>query len=384
MMDTSKDFWEGITMTPKLAQKIKNFKIETTVEAFVAALKLGLKPEKKSSIPVLAMAKITGNRIDVTDLDQWSIVEFNAAMPDLKGNEKPFLVPYHAAMDVLKGESGPLTITPMDNSWVQFKVSGCEYKLTSLSTANFPQCPDEFDTPIHLTGDAFRTLVDRTLFAISSEQSRYALHAALIVPATDKLSMVGTDGHRIALNTVPYEGAKAEEFLIRRDTLDMLRTRVNGHIEIGLKNEWQMFRTAGAKFFSRKLSGQFPNYEAVMPRNYKIKGVIDSAAKLHPILARVAKCADERSGAVTFKFGPELVMTASSSERGEAKATFPCVTNDVLTIGMNSEYLLEFLKKVGDRPVAVELKAPESSILFRADDEAKGETFSYVVMPMRL
>jgi DNA polymerase III subunit beta len=350
--------------------------LSTTAEAFVAALKLSLKPEKKSSIPVLSQVKLDNGTITATDLDLTSIVPFEST------GTGSFLVPYHQALNVLSGETGPLSIEfkaadENTNAKVTFRLTECEYKFDSMSLANFPQIPEFPSKPaITIDGAAFRTLLDRTMFAISREESRYTLNGGLLKTANGKLVMVATDGHRLSIAESEHKG-KLADTLIRRDTLDYLRSRVNGSISIATDETHQFFETNGIKVSACKLTGNYPNYEAVLPRDYKIHATIASPSKLLPVLTRVSRCADERSKAVKLAWSKLLVLSAESIDNGSARATFDCATNGDVTVGINSTFLSEFLKIAGEESVKVELKDGQSALQFSMDN------FRYVLMPMR-
>lgn len=361
-------------------------KIVTTVEALVSALKLSVKLEKKQSIPILANVLLDGNTVTATDLDQWTFVPLIGKVTG-KG---PFTLPYHQALAVLAGESGALTIehTPASpttktkkavESKVRLILPECEFAFDSLSTANFPVSPKPAETKITILGNDFRLLLDRVMFAISREQSRYTLNGALFDASGDVALMVGTDGHRLSLAETSKKTGKLSKILIPSAALAYLKANMNGSVSIGADEQYITFRTHGATFITRKLTGQFPDYQAVMPRESKITGTIPSASKLHPILARVAKCADERSGCVMFTFSEiGLSLTAQSSERGSARAVYPAPATGDLKMGLNSTYILEFLKQAGDVDVNYALTDERSAILFSL------ENWQYLSMPMRM
>lgn len=392
-------------------------KIVTTAENFVSALKASIKPEKKSSIPVLGCVRIFGNQITSTDLDLWSVLDFEFSTMD--SPEVSFLIPYYQTLSVLSGEKGPLTIdatipeplppatilahapdcpsalshyedcacgydaeqeTRLNHptSSVKFLINDCEFKFECLDVANYPTIPDAVSPTLIIDGKEFKRLTERTMFAISQEASRYTLNGALLRMSEDTVKLVGTDGHRLSLAETANATGEIADTLIPSSALEYLKARVNGSISIGVSSGWITFLTNGIKLIVRKMGGTFPNYEAVMPRESKITATISSGSKLAPILTRVAKCADERSGAVRFTFNGALTMAAHSSDRGAALATFECKATDELTIRLNSEYLIQFLKQVGDAPISVSLRDAQSAAMFSVDN------WKYILMPMRM
>ena len=374
-----------VSIKKKPATKKSAPLLTTTVEAFLGALKASYPPEKKSIIPVLTYARITDNAVSTTDLDNTTITTFEA-----KG-KIDCLIPYRLALDVLKGESGALTVTPLENHWVLLKVGELEFKLQGMSAANFPATPTPATTSLTLTGEVFSRMLTRTIFAISAEESRYTLNGALLLAdSTGAVTMVATDGHRLALVNEQGEGS-LDKILIPRKALDYLKTRIGETVEIGTiktegTNGMTTFRTGNTILVSRNLNGQFPNYEAVMPRDQKVTVQILDPVKFEDNLKRVAKCADERSGAIRLAFTDRGgVVSASSSERGEAQAPISCLVEGIsekLSIGFNANFILDLLKVTKKEPLTLSLRDNQSAGLFTV--EGDGSRFFYICMPMRL
>ncbi len=151
------------------------------------------------------------------------------------------------------------------------------------------------------------------------------------------------------------------------------------------QDESHLFFQFGRRLLtSRKLTGQFPNYEAVLPRDVN-KTVAIERGELQDALRRVSQLADQRSHAVKFILAKEgLEISASSPEYGEAKEAIEKEFNgEPVTIGFNAQYLLDFLAAAPDGPISFELKDDQSAGQLRplADD---GTRYRYVVMPMRI
>lgn len=377
--------------------------IETTAEEFASALKRSLKPAKKVSIPVLQQAKIGNGTVTVTDLDITTVVPFAVAGQQGDGDgdgggggdgNGEFLVPYHQTLNVLAGETGPLTVKYQprrrgeSQCSVTYRLRDCEYTFGSEELGMFPQTPEfpSADRMSTVINDAeFRTLIDRTLFAVSKEESRYTQNGVLLTAANGKVTLVATDGYRLsmasAVATTPPPMSMTET-LVQRDALVYLRAQIKGPVSIAVGDVYQFFVTDDIQMAVRKMPGRFPDYRTVLPHDddRTIHAEIGSAAKLLPVLTRVAKCADGRSGAVKLEFGRKsLILTASSIDNGSAKAEFLCVADGELRICFNSVYLAEYLKIVGDRPVKVSLRDAQSSVKFSIEDW----DWEYVLMPMR-
>ena len=364
-------------------------KITTTAEAFVSALKASVRPEKKVNIPVLQNVKLEHNQVVSTDLDLSSIVDYEAVTVSKGG---AFLVPYYPALSVLEGETGPLTIelTPAAKKEkdsfgvVKFSLGSCEYKFDSVSVTNFPQIPSPAKATLTVPGKDFRQLLDRVIPAISTEESRYTLCGALLKAGQKKVTMVGTDGHRLSCATSPNETELAQT-LVSLPALEWLKKQTTGvPVEIGVDGDYQTFRMGNKTLISRKITGQFPDYNAIFPTNNTIVAAIPSCAALAKVLAKVAKCAEDRNSAVVWELDGMLELSARCQDRGESYALYECAVSgwkeagDRLKIGLNAEYILEFLKVAGDVPVNIAFRDSRSSVLFALDG------WQYVVMPMRV
>jgi len=237
------------------------------------------------------------------------------------------------------------------------------------------------------------TMIQKTIFAISSEESRYTLNGALLLLKPDSATMVATDGHRLALieRQVEIPNLKNEfRVLIPKKAMnELLRLASEGEgdtaVEIS-KDESHLFFALGERsLISRMLTGQFPNYEAVLPReNTRIVELNKDA--LAAAVRRVALLADERSHAVRMQFDKgQVEVFASSGEYGEAHETLEAgYEGETMLIGFNCQYLQDFLNVLGDGgKVRLELKDEQSAGQLRPGDEEVYH-YRYVVMPMRV
>jgi DNA polymerase-3 subunit beta len=146
------------------------------------------------------------------------------------------------------------------------------------------------------------------------------------------------------------------------------------------------FRVGGRLLTSRQLTGQFPNYEAVLPKDNN-KYVTVHCDELSAAIQRVAQFADERSNAIRMRLEKnELKVSSSNTETGESEDSMETAySGDAMAIGFNSQYLLEFLKVVGTGDVRFEFKDAQSAGQLRPDEASDSEyKYRYIVMPMRI
>lgn len=368
-------------------------KIEATAEEFKAALNGVLKPKSNPAVPVLGYAKVGIDGLTTTNLD----ITTTAIIHNAQG-EGEFLIPYRQVADLLKGEHGPLVIEsdqstepmpaldkdgePADlpKPKIVLTIGGAEFKFDSLDVRRFPEIPAAAPFTLTVFEKDFQKLLNRVTFAVSTEDSRYTLGGALFGAKDGNLTAVATDGHRLSKAFVYADGA-LDRTIVRLDALKWLHGR-KGDVQIGADENYQVFRIGSVTMITRKCSGQFPNWEAVMPlaKSETVHVLITDPAALLTVLKRVAKVADKRSGATTWSFGRgKSTVSATSMELGTASATIPVSASGDIVIGWNAEFVEEFLKLAGDEPWTLEIKDAQSAVLF-----SNGYDFDYVLMPMRI
>jgi len=206
------------------------------------------------------------------------------------------------------------------------------------------------------------------------------------------MTMVATDGHRLShieRSGTKFEGVSGEmKTLVPKKAMDELKSLLDAtdaeEIEFAKDESTLYFRIGTRLLTSRQLTGQFPNFEAVLPKD-NTKIVTVHGDELAAAISRVAQFADERSRAVRLRLEKgELKLSASSTEMGESEDSIETDYNgDALAIGFNAQYLLDFLKATGNGDVKLEFKDPQSAGQMRP---AEGEEYKYryIVMPMRI
>jgi len=350
--------------------------------------------EKKTTIPILSNllmeAEGSNLRISATDLD----LGVRCGCPANVKEEGAGTVPAKRFLEIVRSlPEAEIRLKVLENHWVQVTCGRASFKLVGMAKDNFPVLPVVPKELVSLPGSVCTTMMQRTIFAISGEESRYTLNGALLLLKPDSVTMVATDGHRLALieQDVQVEGLKNElRVLIPKkamgELLRMLSEGEEGVVVQLSKDEGHLFFSLGERvLISRMLTGQFPNYEAVLPRenNRVVELNTDSIARA---IHRVALLADERSRAVRIQLDKDrLEIFSSSGEYGEAQETLDAAyQGEPLQIGFNYQYLLDFLNVVGDSAkVRLELKDEQTAGQLRPAEQGTYR-YRYVVMPMRI
>ncbi len=352
--------------------------------------------ERKTTIPILSNFLLEADEdklnITATDLDQ--AIRTSAVVKVKKAGA--CTVPARKLYDYIKLlPDGDISIKLLENHWVQIRSGRSNTKMVGMARANYPQVP-EFPTvaSTSISLVALRALIARTIFAISNEESRYTLNGALLVLKAESLAMVATDGHRLAYVEKPgetLEGISGEKrVLVPRKALQELQVLLSSteaeKIDFADDEHTLFFRVGHRTLSSRKLNGQFPNFEAVMPRD-NTKFAVVRTSELSAAIQRVAQFADERSGAIRMRLEDnELKVSANSTESGESEDTIDTpYASDPIAVGFNSVYILDFLKALDNAgEVRLEFKDAQSAGQMRPEDPDAEYKYRYVLMPMRI
>jgi DNA polymerase III subunit beta len=350
--------------------------------------------EKKTTIPILSNILVQATdsevRLSATDLELGLECGCQASVQKVGAST----VPGKRLLEIIRSlPDADVQFRVLENHYLEIKCERSSFKLAGMAKDNFPALPQVPGALAVIPGGFLTTMIQRTGFAIASEESRYTLNGALLLLKPDKVLMVATDGHRLAHveRETQVQGLNSElRVLIPKRALGEL-SRLLSHtddeapMEFSKDDSHLFFSVGGRALISRVLTGQYPNYEAVIPRdNNRVvdldRGVITGAIR------RVALLADERSRALRVQLAKgRMEFFSSSGEYGEAHESLDVDYNgEEMQIGFNYQYLLDFLDAVGGSDkVRMELKDEQSAGQLRLSDDDSCR-YRYVVMPMRV
>jgi DNA polymerase III subunit beta len=276
-----------------------------------------------------------------------------------------------------------------DQNQVLLTCERSKFKLIGLDKENFPEVHIYAGAFVALPAPLLSTFITRTVFAITNEESRYALNGAKFEMSDTSVRMVATDGHRLSfIEKVDkfYDGDKVDVLVPRKTLSELakLSTEANGLVEFGQDDNHLYFKVNKRLLSSRTLSGQFPNYELVLPKDKRIPVVFD-CTRLSAAIRRVALMADEKSHSVKFELTDGQVrITSQAADIGESEDILVVDYNGpAITIGFNAQYLLDFFNVIQEGDVIFDLKDGNSQVQLRSGLETEHD-FRYIVMPMRL
>jgi DNA polymerase III subunit beta len=350
--------------------------------------------ERKQTIPVLSNVLVEAEgstvRLSATDLD----MAVHSSCPAKAKKDGASTIPGRRLLEIIRSlPEADVKIKLLENHWIQLTCERSSFKLAGMAKDNFPTLPEVPKKIAAFPTSALATMIARTGFAISNEDSRYTLNGALLLLKPEKLMMVATDGHRLAHieREVQIEGLSNElRVLIPKKAMEKLpkllaQAAEDASVEF-TKDENHLFFSVGDRMLiSRVLTGQFPNYEAVLPRgNQRLVGLNKGA--IAGAIHRVSLLADERSRAIRIQVEKnKLEIFSSSGDLGEAHEVLDAeYDGEPMEIGFNYQYLLDFLNVLGESAnVRLELKDEQSAGQLRPADDGAYQ-YRYVVMPMRV
>jgi DNA polymerase III subunit beta len=350
--------------------------------------------ERKTTIPILSnyLFEAAGDKLSLTatDLD----LSLRTACSAKVKKEGACTIPARKLYDYVKLlPDADITIKLLENHWVSIRCGRSNTKMVGMARSNFPTLP-VFPTAgvVKIPAAVLRSMIAKTGFAIAHEESRYTLNGALMVLKSESITMVATDGHRLAhieRAGEKFEGVSGEmKTLVPKKAMDELKSLLDATeaetIDFAKDESTLYFRVGQRLLTSRQLTGQFPNYEAVLPKDIT-KSISVPGEDLGAAISRVAQFADERSHAVRLRLEKdELKLSASSTDSGESEDSIEIAySGDPMTIGFNAQYLIDFIKAAGSAEVKLELKDPQSAGQFRPAD-GDDYKYRYIVMPMRI
>jgi DNA polymerase III subunit beta len=349
--------------------------------------------EKKATIPILqnVMLEAEAERLSIvaTDLE----IGIKTSCETKLKSPGAITVPAKRFFDIVRAmPDADIKFKAQENNWATVTCQKSSFKLVGTATDNFPAMA-EFKHPlVTIPARMLARMINRTIFAISAEESRYTLNGALLLLKPNSMTMVSTDGHRLAHIEQNHEftGLNTElRALIPKKAMAEL-TRLLGEadekaaVEMGKDEDHLFFKLGNRLLVSRMLSGQFPNYEAVLPRENE-KSISMAREEFLSALRRVSLLSDERSHAVKLNIGEQkLEISSSHADYGEAHDELEVdYSGAPLEVGFNGQYILDFLSVINEDKVSFEFKDEQSAGLLKPVSE-EGVNYRYIVMPMRI
>lgn len=356
--------------------------------------------QRKNTMPILAnvLLEVDTNE-DGSGILTLSATDLDVGMRTSRScevlTEGAVTVPARALSDMVRVLPGPdVTLKRLSNHHVEVKSGRTKAKLMGLNAEEYPSLPAYEDvTFVAVDGERFADMVDKTIYAASTDETRYNLNGVLFEPAAeaeDKCVMVATDGHRLVRIERSFEGAsfeKKDAVILPRKGLSELRrlfddSDAEAALEVGFFENHAVLRRGGTVLGMRLIDGTFPDYKQVVPK-LADKVVRISRADTVDSLRRVSVLASDKTQPVKLALRKDsLVVSCSNPDAGEISDDVPVeYAGEDIDVAFNARYLVDGLSSLDDTNVLLKLTDNLSPGLLVGVDQSEHEC---VVMPMRL
>ncbi|NBO40588.1 MAG: DNA polymerase III subunit beta [Betaproteobacteria bacterium] len=365
--------------------------LKATQEQIVASLQsvAGI-VERRHTLPILAnvMLRKTGDITQLTTSDLEIQIRTEASLGGDSGSFST-TVGARKLMDILRSmPSDQIVSIESNQNKLLLKSGKSRFSLQTLPAEDFPLVQESasFGPEFSVPQKTLKALLQQVSFSMAVHDIRYYLNGILFVAQGKQLSLVATDGHRLAFTsaTLDVDVPKQEVILPRKTVLELLRllSDKDGDIEMQFASNQARFRFDGKEFVTKLVEGKFPDYNRVIPKSHK-NSITVGKASLLTMLQRTAILTSDKFKGVRINLDSGVLrVTSSNAEQEEAIDEIEVDYNgDAIEIGFNVSYLIDVLVNMEQDMVRMDLADSNSSVLVTIPDN---EFFKYVVMPMRI
>jgi DNA polymerase III subunit beta len=347
--------------------------------------------ERRHTLPILAnvLVRKNGGQVELTTSDLEIQVRTTA---ELGGDEESFATTVGARklIDILRALPADqlVTLTAAQNK-LTLTAGRSRFTLQTLPSEDFPLVNEavDFGPTFSVPQKTLRDLVNQVHFSMAVHDIRYYLNGILFIAEGRTLTLVATDGHRLAMaqSTLEAECPGKQEVILPRKTVLELQRLLRDEdtpIEMRFAGNQARFNFSGMEFVTKLVEGKFPDYNRVIPKNHK-NSVVVGRAPLLGCLQRAAILTSEKFKGVRMNIEPGLLrIVSSNAEQEEAKEELEIdYEGDAVEIGFNVTYLIDALANMSQEMVKLEVQDSNASALITIPDRLD---FKYVVMPMRI
>ena len=349
--------------------------------------------EKKTTIPILSnvLVEADGDKIELTATDLELGIRCSCAARVKKSGAGT--IPARRLLDYVRLlPDGDVHVKIADNHWANLTSGRSKTRIAGMSRDSFPELPAMPEMLAEIPIGVFAGLMSKTVFAISSEESRFTLNGALLVLRKGGVVMVATDGHRLAMiessEELPGVTGAYRALLPRKAMMELQKLAGDSDpaalVKFSGDENHLFFKLGDRLLLSRKLTGNFPDYERVLPKDQP-HSVALKREEFRSAIERVSQFSDERSRAIRVRVADgEVRVHSSVSDTGESEESIPVeYKGPSVEIGFNAQYLVDFLRAVATDEIAFHFKDAHSAGELRPGGE-KADNYRYVIMPMRI
>ena len=349
--------------------------------------------EQRQTLPILAntLVQVKNHTLHLTATD--AEVEIACRLPlhvpQLSNdNEGETTLPARKLFDICRSLPDEVTLQiQVEEHQATVKAGKSKFKLQTLPAQDFPTSPQiQTQTEFTISQHNLKELLYKTSFCVATNDVRYYLTGLLLDMAKDKIALVGTDGHRMAVAQHDFNSRQAAKVIIPRKAvleLTKLLTDSDEAVKVAFDDNHIQFEISEALRMSSKLiEGSFPDWRSVIPQQAD-KIVMVETTTLKQSLSRVAILSNEKYKGIRFTLTPNLLtLTAKNTYQEEAEELVEVeYAGETIEIGFNGSYILDAINAISTKKVHLAFSDPNSSCLIM---EENNEESQFIVMPMRL
>jgi len=345
----------------------------------------------KDTLPILSNilieAKASGVEFTGTDLE----VGIRTFLPNVSKEIGAITVSARKISEIIRElPEHEIELTLDDNNNLSINCQKASFTLNGIAKEEFPLFPEFSEAEsLEVNTETFADMIKKTIFAVSKEDSRYTLNGVLMITTAETLTMVATDGHRLAVASTTLDRAGSQDVKVvvpikaLNELSKILSNTEDEQVKIMLEETQIIFKVGSTVVVSRLIEGQFPDYERVIPKEFNHKIAI-SRDELNHVVRRVSLLANQKTCSIKFILKHnELEVVAKSPDSGEAKEDIPIeYQGDFLKLGYNFRYLLDVFKCIKSDEIIFEISQPLNPAVIRPKSET--ENYLYVIMPMKV
>ena len=350
--------------------------------------------EKRNTIPILANVLIEAKDkslvLAATDME---IAELQSISCEVL-QEGSVTTPAHILYDIVRKlpDNATVELESKEGKKLEIKADKISFSLMCLPPNDFPDIHSgEFPEGFVIETESLRRLIDKTLFSVSTEETRYYLNGIYLHSIKEKekemLRAVATDGHRLSRlsTTLPKNANNLEGVIIPRKTVTEIKKIIDdqeGQVKIQIAKNKIKFSLNNVIITSKLLDGTFPDYERVIPSNNSKQLIVD-AQEFIAAVDRVSTLSSDRTKAIKFKLSNKVLeITAENPDQGSAKENLNVHYNgENLEIGFNSKYLIDIARQITGANIKFMLSDKLSPTLMFDEEDSLA---LYLLMPMHI
>ncbi len=344
--------------------------------------------DRKSTMPMLANVLLRtsgkdGLLVAATDLN----VSVSAELSCDSTAEGGLTVGAKALHDIVVNlPGGEVIMKRLENNWAEIRAGKVKYRLVGMPSRDFPKVPDHREADFsEVNGPALRQMIDKTLFSVCNDETRFHLNGVLFESNGCDSRMVSTDGHRLSKIEAKLDGAPALSagIIIPKKGVVEIKRILDGatQADVAVKVPYVFVTVGGVTLAVKLIESEFPPYDAVIPKDHQKRMLIDRLLLLDA-LKRCQLMSSESRGVKFSLTSGCLLLTSDNPDLGEVREELDAeYDGEDISIGFNAKYVVELLSHLESDQIALELNGELDPGLIRP---VSGTDYIGVVMPMRI